>query len=275
MHDVSPGLQIQEWIGDNKQDIYLVSVQLIDPAVAQVWITQLCEHFLTCLWPAIKPHSRAHTPTTAHCNHTVDCRLVSEVVANGTCTCLFARVAVMPYLSNITTGAAHIVPFQTKKAIAPVDSSSAGRSAVVRSSSSVVGGAISFCVNETALCFLNLYFDPSNASHTWHQQCLTLPGDQDIDLAFDYVFVCGRPWQDDNSSLNQCTWGNWVSVLPDDIRSHIVYRPITEAKSIVHFTTNYVAATPKFVVLLPSALVQSKAKQHCDTCGGGEQTGWP
>ena len=66
MHDVSPGLQIQEWIGDNKQDIYVVSVQLIDPAVAQVWITQLCEHFLTCLWPASKPHTAEHTHQQPH-----------------------------------------------------------------------------------------------------------------------------------------------------------------------------------------------------------------
>lgn len=235
---------MEEWIADFSADCFVVAVQLLNPSSTDQWMTQLAELFLPRL-PPILSHPTRTQESPSVSSSTDDCRMVSYSAAKTMCTCLFVKSWLAPYMSNINACAVRLAQRGTKKSsqrdrVAGIT----GKNGSVKDDSATVGGAVSFCLNETAFCFLNVYFEPGNPAHTWDQQTLLLSGGVDIDIDFDCTFVCGTPWPRGASSLRGCLQGDWCNVVPQSPQSVLLARTFRAADALTHSEPVYLPAGP-------------------------------
>lgn len=237
---------MDEWITDFSADCFVVAVQLLNPSSTDQWMTQLAELFLPRLSHATSFNDARLTLTTHTNLSSDDCRMVSYSAAKTMCTCLFVKGWLAPYMSNINACAVRLAQRGTKKSSGRADrvAGITGKNGSVKDDSATVGGAISFCLNETSFCFLNVYFEPGNAAHTWDQQTLLLSGGVDLDIDFDCAFVCGTPWPRGTSSLHGCLQGDWCNVAPQSPLSVLLARTFRAASALTHGEPVYLPAGP-------------------------------
>ena len=234
---------MDEWIADFSADCFVVAVQLLNPSSTDQWMTQLAERFLPCLSIPLPLFHHTLVPTLLSSD---DCRMVSYSVAKTMCTCLFVKSWLAPYMSNINACAVRLAQRGTKKSSLRADrvAGITGKNGSVKDDTATVGGAISFCLNDTSFCFLNVYFEPGNPAHTWDQRTLLLSGGVDIDIDFDCAFVCGTPWQRGTSSLRGCLQGDWCNVAPQSPHSVLLARTFRAADALTHCEPVYLSAGP-------------------------------
>ena len=234
---------MDEWISDFSADCFVVAVQLLNPSSTDHWMTMLAEAFSTRLHP-ISPQKTCIRGIL--CVHTDDCRMVSYSSAKTMCTCLFVKSWLAPYMSNINACAVRLAQRGTKKSSLRADrvAGITGKNGSVKDDSATVGGAVSFCLNETSFCFLNVHFEPGNPAHTWDQQTLLLSGGVDLDIDFDCAFVCGTPWPRGASSLRGCLQGDWCNVAPQSQHSVLLFRTFRAPGTLTPSEPVYLSAGP-------------------------------